>query len=84
MNRPHHAIGLVAAAGIAAAATWSLALPGGADDIRLPPRGMAALGEIPQGAILVFDDNGLLQTVLTDEQTSIIQASDTALHPLAN
>lgn len=84
MTRPQHAIGLLATAAIAVAATWSLALPGGADDIRLPSRHLAGMGEIPQGAILVFDDNGLMQNVVTDHMTAQIDAENTALHPLGH
>ncbi|MCB1339817.1 MAG: hypothetical protein KDK24_01875 [Pseudooceanicola sp.] len=82
MTRPDHAIGLLATVAIAVAATWSLALP--TDDFRLPTRHLAGIGEIPQGAILVFDKDGLLQEVVTDQRTAAIDASNTALHALPN
>ncbi|MFC4669575.1 hypothetical protein ACFO5X_13515 [Seohaeicola nanhaiensis] len=82
MTRPQHAIGMLATAAIAAAATLSLAMP--TDDFGLPSRSLAGTGVIPEGAILVFDDNGLLEEVRTDQQTAQIQADNTPLHPLTD
>ena len=79
-------------AGVVATGSWAVAIPAGVsyiDEMSRTYLGAKLYGpmpeqasEIPVGAILIPDENGVIQEVLVDQQTAEIQQRDETMHAL--
>ncbi|WP_157960178.1 hypothetical protein [Albibacillus kandeliae] len=93
MRQSQYMIGSAVLAGVMAAASWAVAVPAGfgtyVDEMSRSIVGAPGQEQrgpyfdaIPEGAILVADENGQLKEVIVDEKTEEIQRLEEAQHAL--